>query len=85
MLKTGKLQYMKYFREMIYKHWGMACKAWKLYRMGRKITNDPDTLNYTDIALTSIVDHVQPLFTTSEAAKTIPSRKSREHRKQLSS
>ncbi len=67
--------YLKYGWDILSKHARLAAYAWRYYRIRRRVSRDPDAVNYTDTALTVIdaadEDNLQMLNQTAAARSAV--------------
>ncbi len=65
--------YPRYVFDLIYKHFKLAQLTWQHWGFVRRLIRDPNARNYSDLALTPVVDDdfdSFELFTATEAAKS---------------
>ncbi len=66
--------YPRYAWHLIYSHAGILTIAWRYNRIRRRLKKDPNARNYTDVALSPVVDAEMDkleLFTSTEEAKAV--------------
>jgi radical SAM superfamily enzyme YgiQ (UPF0313 family) len=69
--------YPRYTIDLLYKHLKLARAVWRYGRFRKRLKRDPDARNYTDLALTPVIeDELDSLemFTVSAAAKSAVSK-----------
>ncbi len=69
--------YPRYVVDLVWKHMRLAKQIWRFGRFRQKLKNDPNARNYTDLALTPVVDDdfdSFEMFKISESAKSEVSR-----------
>ena len=72
-LESAFTFYPKYIGEMVYKHAKLAQAIWRFGSFRKKLKQQPDARNYTDMALTPVADdefESLELFTVNDAAKS---------------
>src|SRR5258708_37792381 len=63
----------RYLADLLYKHFKLAQAIWRYRGFVERLKKDPNARNYTDVALTPVVDDdfdSFEMFTASESAKS---------------
>ena len=69
--------YSRYLIDLVYKHVKLARAVWRYGRFRNRLRRDPDARNYTDLALTPVIEDEfdsLEMFTVTAAAKSAASK-----------